>query len=336
MKRWLKPPGLQIGLGAILALQIALSVVLFWPRDMTGGEKRRLFPDVSPDDITELTITDNTGTALRLVSRDGEWVLPDAGDFPVLAASVQTVVESIAGLETGRLVTRTEPSHSSLQVADDDFLRQILFKVADGSAHALYLGSSPRYGLTHVRVFGQDEVYLTDALQSWDVSTNAGAWVDTSYVSVPRADLARVTLTNAQGTYAFTQAPGDTEGGTVWSMTGLAEDELLDEAAVSSVVNQAASVNLSTPIGLAESRAFGLDDPNAFITLETSDDTITIVVGVLDADSDSYVVKASTSPYYVRVAKWNLDNLVNYSRDDLLEATPEPLPEEEADAPSSE
>jgi hypothetical protein len=336
MNRWLKPPRVHFALGAFLAIQIALSVVLFWPRSASSGAGDRLFPAVSPDDIIELTITDDTGATLRLELGDGQWMLPDAGGYPVREESISTVLETISGLETGRLVTKTEPSHRSLQVADDDFLRRIVFELADGSSHALYLGSSPRYGLTHLRVFGQDEVYLTDALQAWDVGTSASAWVDTSYVSVPQADLVSVAVTNSQGTFEFTPVPAEAEGATTWTMTGLAEDEILNQSTVNSVVNQASSMNLSAPIGLEESRAFGLDSPNAVVKLETAEETITIAIGELDAGDANFVVKADSSPYYVHVAKWNLENLVNYGRNDFLELPPEPLSEEEAGTPAPE
>ena len=321
----------------ILVIQIALSVAMFWPRQAAGDEGEPVFPNLDPRDIVEVTITDGEGNTLHLSSAQGDWVLPDAGDYPAGSESVEPLLEGLAGLTTGRLVTRTEPSHRSLQVADDDFLRRVVFQLAGGATRAVYIGSSPRYGVSHFRVFGQDEVYLTSDLQSWDVGTNATSWVDTSYLTVPRADITRLTLTNPNGTFAFTTGTPTEEGATVWSMEGLAPEEELNNANVVALVNQAASVNMVAPLGREERDVYGLDEPNATVTIETVDDTVTVVVGAADAGDANYVVKASTSPYYVHVSKWNVSYLVDYAREDFLILPPTPLPEDQdVETPSPE
>lgn len=336
MSRLLKPPRLHLLLGSLLALQVVLSVILFWPRGVSGDGSRMLFPDIAPGDFVQLTITDDAGKTLRLASVDGDWVLPEAGGYPVRQESVTSVLEAITGLESGRLVTRTEPSHRSLQVADDGFLRRVVFELADGSTGAIFLGSSPSYGQSHVRVFGQDEVYLTADLLTWNVGTNASSWIDTSYISVPRAEITGLTLTNANGTFEFTQELSETDGESTWSLVGLAEDEVLNDLNVGSLVNQAATINMIEPLGVEERAAYGLGSPAAVLTIETLGETISVIVGATDADDANYVVKSSTSPYYVRITKWNLSSLVDYAREDFLELLPTPAPEDQAGTPAPE
>jgi energy-coupling factor transporter ATP-binding protein EcfA2 len=204
----------------------------------------------------------------------------------------------------------------------DDFVRRIDFETANGTKHTLYLGSSPQYGATHFRMEGQSETYLTSELSTWETKADATSWVDTAYLSVPRNDVTKVTLENANGTFTFTK---DDEG--TWTMGGLAADETLAETKVTALIQQAASVNMVRPLGKEEQAAYGMDEPNAVVTLDTDDKTITLRVGAKDPDKNSYVVISSESPYYVQVSGYSLKNLVENTRDDFLQKPPTPTPE---------
>ena len=186
----------------------------------------------------------------------------------------------------------------------------------------LYLGSSPTYGATHFRLDGQSETYLTGELSTWETKADAVSWVDTAYLSVPQDDITKMTLKNANGTFTFTK---DGEG--TWTMDGLAADETPDEAKVTALIQRAASVNMISPLGKEKLAAYGMDQPNAVVTLETDDKTITLHVGAQDPDDNSYVVISSESPYYVRVSEYSVKDLVEKTRDDFLQEPPTPTPE---------
>jgi hypothetical protein len=300
-------------LAGILVIQIVLSVFVFWPKSAATGASEPLFPDMEVGDIVDLAIADadDNSVQLKKVSGDGStelaevWVLPDADDYPAQADKITPLLDKMVGLTTGRLVTRTDASHKRLQVAPDDFMRRIDFETADGTKHTFYLGSSPRYGATHFRVDGQSETYLTSELSTWETKAEAASWVDTVYLSVPQDDVTKMTLENTNGTFTFTK---DDKG--TWTMGGLAAYETLDEAKVTSLIQRAATVNMIQPLGKEEQAAYGMDEPNAMVTLETGDKTITLRVGAKDPADNSYVVTSSESPYYVRVSEYSVKDLV--------------------------
>jgi hypothetical protein len=309
-------------LAGILVIQIILSVFVFWPRSATTGTSEPLFPDLAADDIVALTITDADDNSIRLEKVSEDWILPDADDYPAQADKITPLLDNIVGLTTNRLVTRTDASHKRLQVAPDDFVCRIDFETTGGAEHALYLGSSPKYGATHFRVDGQSETYLTNELSTWETKADAASWVDAVYLSVPQDDVTKMTLENTNGTFTFTR---DDEGN--WTMDGLAADEILAEAKVTDSIRQATSVNMTTPLGKEEKTAYGMDEPSAVVTLETITKTTTLRVGAKDPDTNSYVVTSSESPYYVRVSEYGVKNLVENTRDDFLQAPPTPTPE---------
>lgn len=309
-------------LAAVLIAQIVVSAVVFWPRPSTAGQREPLFPDLEAGDVTAMTVENGEGTVIALEKVTEEWVLPEADNYPAKGDAVQTFLEKLTALTTGRLVTSSDTSHKRLQVASDEFARRVRFETDDGTKETVYVGSSPQYGSVHFRLEGQSETYLTSELTTWDVNPAASAWIDPAYLSLAQDEVSRLTLENANGTFVFEKG---TEG--TWMMNNpsaegdeasLGQGEVLDQASVDAIVRRAASVTMKRPLGKEAQDAYGMDDPNALVTLETADRTVTLRVGAKDADDASYVVKSSESDYFVRVAATSVTALVENGREAFL------------------
>jgi hypothetical protein len=312
-------------LAAVLAVQIVLVVVTFWPRpaSVAGGES--LFAGLEAEQITRLTISDETGNQVKLAKEMGSWVLPEADNYPCTKNKVPQFLEKIVALKTNRLVTQTPASHKRLKVADDAFERRIELELADGTTHRLYLGTSPSYGATHVRAEGQNEVYLA-SLSASDAGVNASDWVDTLYFSVAQDQIVALTLENKNGRFEFEKDDAGT-----WTMKDLAADETFNENNVKSLATRVSSLQMLRPLGKTEQDEYGLKEPNAVVTVETRDDkgnkkTYTIRVGAKDDKDNTYVVISSESPYYVRMSEYTVKDFVERARNDFLELPPTPTP----------
>ncbi len=318
----------QILLGA-LVIQVILSVIVFWPRQVVSETGSPVFPDVAAEDIIALTIVDNIGQEIVLRKVDDTWVLPEAGNYPAKEDAITPVLEKFEALSASSPVARTEASHTQLQVANSNFQRRLDFETEEGDIHTVYLGSAPRYTATHFRVAGQPETYLTTELSSWEVNTQANSWIDTVYTSIDQETLTSVILENANGTFTLVKDGDD------WTLADLQDDETLSASTTSAIVRNATNLSLQTPLGKEEEPAYEMDAPNAVVTLQTEDGgTHVLRVGAMNEENRSYVVKYSDSPYYVRVAEFNVKAMVENSREDFLtlEATPTPeaieLPDE--------
>jgi len=306
-------------LAGILIVQVVLSVLVFLPRPSTAGQREPLFPDLKAGDISALTIEDAQGNVVKLKKATGEWVLPEAGDYPVRAEDVNSFLEKLVALTTGRLVTSSDTSHRRLQVSPDEFARRISFEASDGTEHTVYLGSSPQYGSAHFRLDGQSETYLTSDLSTLDVNATVSTWIDPTYPTAAQEEVNRMTLENANGAFVF-----EREGEDTWTFADLSEDETLDTAQVTALVRRASSVRMREPLGTEESPSYGMEDPNAVVTLETEEKTVTLRVGAKDSDDAGYIVKSSESDYYVVVADTSVSPLVENGRDAFLKTPPTP------------
>ena len=305
---------------AVLVVQIALGVFTFWPQSTVAEAGQPLLGELTAADVVALTLSDNDDNQITLAKEGADWVLPERGNFPVNSDRVSVLLEQLEKVQSGRLVTETEGSHSQLQVAEDNFNRRLELTGQDGSKTTLYLGSSGGPSANHVRANDQAEVYLTGEISAFDANPQAANWIETLYFTQPQSTTVTITLENENGTFAFEKTGED------WVMKGLAEDETLDPNGISTLLNQSHSIRLLEPVGLADEAGAALDDPIATVLIETADQiSYSLQVGPQDSEDNSYLFKASDSPYTVRVSQFTGDNLVNKTRADFLQAPQEEI-----------
>jgi hypothetical protein len=149
--------------------------------------------------------------------------------------------------------------------------------------------------------------------------------VETLYFNVPQSDIRAVLLENAQGVLRFQRA-----GEQGWTLLGLGEEEELDQEQVDSLLARVSSITLRRPLGTEVEESYGLQDPQAVVTLETEKGTYELRVGAQDPEDDGYVVSSSESEYVVRVPEGNVKDLVEWGREDFLVAEPTGTPTPEA------
>jgi hypothetical protein len=320
-------------LAAILAVQIIVAVVVLWPRPVVSeGAEAPLLSNFKASDVVGLTIADRDGNSIDLVKSGEDWVLPKRDDYPAVGSRVTDLLSKLEKIVTNRLIATTEGSHKQLQVAADDFNRKIEVKLQDNTTHTVYIGTSGGGSATHVRADDQPQVYLTSEVVSWDVNALETNWVETLFFSVPQTATVAIALQNPQGTFEFDRPDGESE----WTMKGLADGETVVQNNVLGVVNQATALRMQGPLGKTKQDSYGMDKPQAVITLKTrdgeEDKTHTLTIGArLEEEKKSssgepvyyYVAGSSESPYYVRISEFVADSLVKKTRADFL---PQPTP----------
>ena len=311
---------------ALLVVQLVILAVVSWPKS-TAGAAKKLMADLDPERVVEIVVDDADGNRVRLTKGEAGWVLAETGDFPVQEGEVETLLDKLAEVRTEREVAHTPLSHKQLKVADDLFVRRVELGLDDGTRHVVYLGTSPRYQVTHVRRAEQDSVYLVTGLSASDAGATPANWIDTLYFSVPQDEMVSITLQNANGRFELSKG----EDG-AWTMAGLAAGETVNQNNVSSLVTRVSSVRMLRPLGREEKAEYGMDAPLATVTVVSRDaegeaKTHILYVGNTYGEQEGYVIKSVTSPYYVLAADYTVEDLLTRSRDSFIQLPPTPTPE---------
>lgn len=306
--------GLNQILVALLVIQVIIAGIVFWPSG-SAADQGGLMLDLTIDEITKLTIINESGNDIVLDKDDDGWILANTDSFPALENKVTDVLTQVVNIQTNRLVAQTDTSHRRLQVAEEEFARQVIVETDAGVAHTLYIGSSPNVNATHVRLDGQDETYLARGLNTWQINPAASNWIEALYFSVATADITAMTLKNAQGEFQFQK-----EGEDTWTMLGLRAEEEVIANNITSLASQISALRMSQPLGQSVKDWFELDAPLAEVMVTTNKEgedsqTFTILVGAQDEEGN-HVLKASNSDYYVTIASYSVDTLINRGRDD--------------------
>jgi len=308
----------------VLVAQVALAVALLWPRPAPAGAGGAPLLGVKADEITSLAVRDSQGNSVKLARSGAGWVMPDAGDYPADLTKIQPVLAGLVEMKAGRLVAQTPAAHRRLQVADDAFSRRIDVETPAGTK-TVFMGTSGGAGSSHVRLDGQDQVYLVSGLADSGLGADAASWTNPAYFVVPQEDVVALTLSNASGQWSFSKgADGQ------WALQGIAPGENLNPQSVEELLNAASYVRLARPLGKTEDPAYGLAQPSAVVTLvakaEGGDKNYTLAIGAQDPTDKTYVVKSSESPYFVRVAEFGLKDLVETKREGFLTLPPTATP----------
>lgn len=314
-------------LAILLAAQVLLAAAALWPRQAQVEAGQPLLGEFDPAQVSSLEITDNTGKAL-LLQRSGEsWSLASAAGYPVEAAKVTPVLEKLAQIQTSRLVTRTAASHKRLQVAADDYQRRLVLTLASGAQKELLVGSSGGTQTVHVRLDGQDEVYLTSALTTTDLGSGAANWIDTAFMALAANDVSALRLVNASGELSFSK---DEAG--AWVQATPPEGRQSDSTRISTLVSRLATLRMVEPLGKEVLPEYGFDQPTLLAELVvpaadgTSTQIVTLEVGAFDEAANQYLARSSQSEYIVRVAGFNLSEAVSANLETYLQALPTPTP----------
>lgn len=311
---------------AILLAQVALVAYLYWPQGRPStGTATRLFPGVSAGDVNTFSIADQDEKNITLIKESGVWLIPAADNFPADREKLDRFLEKITTLNSGRLVTRTKSSHKRLKVDSSEFNRRVDFKSGpENEGNTVYMGSSSSYKTVYLRVEGQNEVYLIKDLQPWEMGVEPSGWWETKYFSINADEVVKIRLKNKEGDFSL-----EKQGENEWSMEG--RPSRVATEAIQGFLGRLNPIPMTESLSREAKKEYKMDTPMAQLTINTPDQEITLAIGAEQKDANSYVLKSSASPFYVRAAKASLTDILEKKADDFL-AREEPLPEENKDA----
>jgi len=313
-------------LSGLLLLQVVLIAIVFWPGPGANASVEPLFAGVVLDDVQAITI--QQGEDRLHVARGGDgWVLPEADDFAVTSLTATDTISKVLEIDTRRLVADDTSSHARLQVTAEDAVRTVDLETSDGEILTLLVGSSPSFRSTNVRRSDSDNVYIANGLQATDLKTDYGSWIDTSYLAIPQSDITGLTVANGQGTLTFTEVSTDT-----WTLADLAEDETFNQNNLTSLLTRISGLNMVQPLGKEAAPEYGMANPGATMTIDWQTaageaERTTLTIGAEPLADGNYVIKSSDSDYYVKVAQFTVENILERDRTDYLE-----VPEEDESA----
>ncbi|GGA87308.1 hypothetical protein GCM10011369_31730 [Neiella marina] len=171
-------------LTALLIIQAIIAIALY---AVNGSRDASFTPmQLLPFDKQQLNriVIRGDSSKVELVKQQQHWLLAESDGVPIEQAKFNSMLNKLERLNTTWPVTTTTASHQRFEVADDNFRRKITFYDGQQQLAELFVGTSPGFKQSHLRLAGQDEVYALD-FAAYEASATARAWLDKSVLSVP-------------------------------------------------------------------------------------------------------------------------------------------------------
>lgn len=223
-----------LSLAVVTVVLVVLAIIVLATGDRgvsRAASGERAFPALAAKlgDVSSVTVSRN-GSTMTLI-RDGDsWLVAEKGNYPANAAKISQIVRAMADLTLVEPKTQTASLYPRLEVEDPGNGKSALISIKDKSGGALAeaIVGKRRYDRLGA---GNDGVYLRKPgeAQSWlargtlDPTGEPPSWLDRQIVDISEKNIAKVTLTQADGSklvigraapdakFAVEDAPADTK-----------------------------------------------------------------------------------------------------------------------------
>lgn len=305
-----------------LAIVQVLLVVVTWqqPDAAPPGSHDLLENDTA--DLQQITIASSGESASEVVlsHENDSWVLASAGNYPVAPNKIADLLEALGEITIqGEPITTTALSHDALQVASDDFGRQISLLNNSGEEQVFLIGRSSTGGL-NIRLNDEENVFAGRGASLHAFRATAGDYVEREYVNLENLALSSILITNEEGQIALTQT--ETEE---WVPDVITDGMVPNSEEISSLIDAITTIRMSQPSPIE------LQNETASVVWMSSNAEGEITQGALQIGEtqDSYrrVRLQEEGAFTVLVSETALLPILNATASQLSMEEPEPEPE---------
>ena len=298
MQRWIPV------LAAAFCVQLLIAGALFMRKDsLASAPPNAPFVAAAIHDADHILIEAHpkggkAAAPVDLVDRNGVWIVHSEFDVPADKSKVGDLITKLAALRRGLPIADTQDALRRFKVAHDDFTRRITLGQGGKTLAKLYLGESAGLRKSDARTNGEHQVY-TVGIATYDVPTDAGAWMDADLLRIPADKIAGIDVTGTNGasvtlnrTVAANKVPGP------WSAVGLPHGRTLDATKAASLVDSVGALHVDAALGTQPNPDWQVDHPAVRLTIKKPDGTTETWLLSKPKSGDYVVLKSSAHPWY--------------------------------------
>jgi hypothetical protein len=306
---------------ALLAAQLVLVLVIYWPREAADTSAGITLIDVAPEKVASIIISDGYGSDITISRERDAWVIDPPENYPADTERVRSALRKISHLQSSRLVSSSKGSQGRLRVSDEKFNRKIRLVDTDGKEHVIYLGTTQGKGV-YARSGNSDDVVFIDNLSSWEFATSPRSWWKSIIVDIAPDAVNEIDIRNSHGQFRITRNRDDR-----WID---ASGAVLDQDKVKRLLLAVKNMRLSEYVKKDADHKLKKTDASLKLVLAKGN-PVTMEVG--PEDKSERLVRASTDEHLMKVRSSELKQILDAKIDDLK---PESKPENKSEEAKSQ
>lgn len=165
---------LPILVGVFVA-QIVLAVLLFVQGKNSAEFSREPLIAASIEDVDSIEVVGSDGE-IKMTKLGSDWFF-DSG-LPVREENIDFLLDALAELQTAWPVASTPAARERFKVAEETFERKIILRQDDKELAKVFVGSSPSFRHSHIRMAEKDEIYSL-VFDAYATPASVDGWLDT-------------------------------------------------------------------------------------------------------------------------------------------------------------
>jgi len=305
----------------VLAFIVLLAEGIFSakkPPDSAGP----LFPGFDKQAATKLVVQSPTET-IAVEKRDGQWLLPDQGDYPVDQDQLDQVWETISTMKKGKITSKKGKDLESYELHKDKAVHVTVFKDKTPLARLAIGKSGPDYLSTFIQAGDEKMVRLIPGSIKYVFSKQAESWKDKQVIDVAPKDVMGLEISTPDYTMAFNM----NEQGQFTS-PGIGQEKQVNQKTVQDILT--AIHPLKANEFPEEGQETNLDAPSYTLLIKTNQGVSkqVFIVGH-NEETTQYFITNQDKQYIKVIFSSRLERLFP-PQDKLIEDKPQPEPEPEA------
>lgn len=173
-------------LTVLLVLQLALAAGLYYQQPATAEPAGKLL-HFKPNQVSQIELTAGKDQ-LTLRQHNGQWTLPGKAQLPAAGSRITQLLQTLSTTADSIPLATSETAHQRFNVAKDDY--RVHLELKDSQQHPLadlYIGAGAGQGRAYVRKAGDSGIHAV-AIDSYALSADSKAWLDTGLLAVPQVD----------------------------------------------------------------------------------------------------------------------------------------------------
>ncbi len=295
-------------LSGVLAAQLLLAGVLNLTGEEYGAfqaEEKLLSFDKQA--VSGLRIEDGTDSVV-LEKQEGQWLLPESGDFPASQRDVGNLLDNLAALQKGWPVARTRNAARRFSVDEDQFERKLTLVSDDATRAILFVGSSPGFRKVYVRPGDGNEIFAVE-FNTWEADAKTDSWIDKDILKLDESEVQRIEM------------PGlilHREDGLL-QVADLSESEQTNGEERRALLARLSGLRIQSLLGTDVKPEYQQDEPALELTMTRNDGEVLSYRFSQPEDAAYYVLKRSDMEVYFKVAEYTVNPVKDTTREKLVQ-----------------
>lgn len=264
--------------------------------------------DLKKIDKVEITRTgekegDKAEDIVLVKKGDEDWDLEKPIAAKAGASNVKSMIDNLKKLEVKELIDNGKDTYEKYKLSDAKALHTVFYKGKDVAFEGYFGEDGSRGQMT--RLPGKDAVYAVKGYSSYLFNRDSKAWREKTIFKFEDKDIAKITLENENGTFAFEKAGEDFKAEHAKPKTkAFKELEKFDKSKLQSLISAYKSLSAADFADGKKPEDVGLAPPKATLTFDMKEGTAKYVVSFGDVEGSNRWAKRNGSDEIFNVSSW--------------------------------